>query len=123
MIPSGPSGEHLFTVAVGPVELDGYGPDLQVILVSFTSVKPGAPVDDACLVYEGEHPFITRASYIYYREPRLYSVATVQRNVNADVWRQAQPCDQDLMQRVLYGFRRSKRLPRYFNKILDELGY
>lgn len=118
MVPSGPN-EHLFVVTLGPMVLEGHGPEPQVVIVSFSSVKPGLPFDDACLIPAGSHPFIVRDSYIYYREPRIYPAATVEERVNSDQWRQGAPCDDELLRRILSGFRRSKRLPRHFNEILD----
>lgn len=123
MIPSGPSGEHLFAIVMGPVILNGYGPAPQVLMVSFTSVKPGIPYDDACIVHAGEHPFITKDSYIYYREPRLYPAAQVESYVKENLWRPRDPCGNDLLSKVMAGFWVSKRLPRSFRKLLEEAGY
>lgn len=121
MIPSGPN-EHLFAVALGPVVLNGYGPQPQVVLVSFSSIRPGLPYNEACIVSSRAHPFITRDSYIYYREPRIYSASVVERRVNSHQWRQQEACSDELMESILSGFRRSSRLPRYCNEILDALG-
>lgn len=122
LVPSGPAGDHLFTVALGPKKLTGYGPEDQVVIVSFTSIKPGLPHDDACEVAPGDHPFIVRESYIYYREPRIYPAMVVQQKVDSGEWRGRDPCGEDLIGKVLAGFRKSKRLPRHFNDILHELG-
>lgn len=54
--------------------LEHHGTALQCVLVSFTSIRLGVPFDNACTVQPGDHPFITRESYILYREPRLYAV-------------------------------------------------
>lgn len=120
MIPSGPN-EHLFAVTLGPVILEGYGPEPQVVVVSFSSIKPGLPYDEACTVPAGSHPFITRDSYIYYREPRIYPAASIEGRVNSNEWRAGIPCTNELLNSILRGFRKSKRLPRYFNEILDAL--
>jgi len=121
MIPSGPN-EHLFTVALGPIVLDGLGSEPQVVIVSFSSIKPGLPYDDACEVQPGAHPFITRDSFVYYREPRIYAASLVETKVHANEWRQQGECSSELMEKILSGFRRSKRLPRHYNEILDAIG-
>ncbi len=121
MIPSGPN-EHLFTVALGPMVLDGYGSVPQVVIVSFSSIKPGLPYDDACEVQSGSHPFITRDSFVYYREPRIYAASLVETKVHTNEWRQQGECSSELMEKILSGFRRSKRLPRHYNEILDAIG-
>jgi len=56
MIPSGPVGEHLFTIVFGPALVDGHGPDPQIMLVGFTSIKPNISHDPACEIASGEHP-------------------------------------------------------------------
>lgn len=120
MIPSGPY-EHLFTVALGPVILDGYGSAPQVVVVSFSSIKPGLPYDMACEVSAGAHPFLVRDSYVYYREPRIYSVLELEQRVMSGTWRAAESCSAELMHKIVQGFRKSKRLPRHFNEILNSL--
>jgi len=122
MIPSGPTGEHLFTVVLGSEVVDGYGTEPQVLMVSFTSIKDDAPYDNACEVSPGEHPFITRRSYVYYREPRLEAASKVEAMVGKGIWRASTPCNAELTRKILTGFRLSKRLPRYFNKLLEDLG-
>lgn len=120
MIPSGPN-EHLFTVALGPIVLNGHGNDPQVIVVSFSSIKPGLPYDTSCVVAAGAHPFITRDSFVYYREPRMYTVQELETRVASGQWRAEENCSQTLMQQVVAGFRLSRRLPRHFNEVLDAL--
>lgn len=122
LVPSGPAGDHLFTVALGPKRLAGYGPEEQVVIVSFTSIKAGLHHDDACEIAVGDHPFIVRESYIYYREPRIYPATMVRQKVESGEWTEREPCSEDLIRKVLEGFRKSKRLPRHFNDILDEFG-
>jgi len=121
MIPSGPAGEHLFTVVASPVVADGYGSALHALMVSFTSIKPGVPHDATCEVSTGEHPFITRASSIYYREPRLEKVSTVERMVSTGAWRATTPCIPALTRKILAGFWVSKRLPRHFRPLLEKI--
>jgi len=121
MIPSGPAGEHLFTVVSGPMIVDGHGSAPQALMVSFTSIKPGVPHDAACEISAGEHPFITRASSIYYREPRLEKVSKIEHMVRTGAWRVAAPCAPALTKKILAGFAMSKRLPRHFRLLLEEI--
>lgn len=54
LVPSGPEEfRHLFAVAVGPQQFDGYGAKPHVIMVSVTSVKPEFPFDSACVIRAG----------------------------------------------------------------------
>lgn len=119
LVPSGPEKKnHLFTVALGPKKLDGYGPHDQVLMVSVTSVKPGFKFDDACPLKEGDHPYIKHDSYIYYREPRIEQASRVTEMVRTGQWAAKEPCDEELMGKILAGFHRSKLIPRHIRAIL-----
>lgn len=64
LIPSGPADhKHLFIV-VTKLCVDG-----QHLLFSVSSVKPHVGYDEACELTGGEHEFIAKHSYIYYRKP------------------------------------------------------
>lgn len=81
IIPSGSIGSHLFVVALGPARFEGHAREDHVIMVSFSSIKPDLYHDNTCEVEPGEHSFINRKSYVYYREPRIYRVSEVQQRV------------------------------------------
>ncbi|HEX7386135.1 MAG TPA: hypothetical protein VF285_02525 [Castellaniella sp.] len=109
-------------MSLGPVAIEGYGAAPQVILVSFTSIKPELPYDSACVVRPGDHPFLVRDSYIYYRVPRIYPAAEVEQRVKEGVWIAHQACSAALLQKIRNGFRLSDRLPRTYDEILNVLG-
>jgi len=121
VIPTGPAGEHLFTVVASPVVADGYGSALHALMVSFTSIKPGVPHDATCEIFAVEHPFITRLSSIYYREPRIEKVSKVEHMVSTGVWRASSPYASALTRKILAGFSVSKRLPRHFRVLLETI--
>ena len=120
MVPSG-QGKHLFVVALGPSLLNGYGPEPQVVLVNFSSVKEGLRYDESCVVEAGEHPFINKKSFVSYRHARLYPAEQIKQRARSNEWQPHSPCSALLMKKILNGFRISRRLPRYFNEILDDL--
>ena len=118
LVPSGPEEfRHLFAVAVGPQQFDGYGAKPHVIMVSVTSVKPEFPFDSACVIRAGEHPFIKHDSYVYYRDPRVEPVAHVQNMVDSAVWISQEPCSAELLQRIRAGLLASTRVPRHIKKL------
>lgn len=118
MIPSGPN-EHLFTVALGPLVMESYGSQPQVVLVNFTSVKPGAPIDPACIVEAGQHSFLTHDSYIAYRYAEIRPVFDVEKMVSDQVWRPAASCNNDLLQRIVDGFSASERVKRFIRDVVN----
>jgi hypothetical protein len=78
LVPSGPRGNHLFIVALGPMVLPQYGRQPHFVLVSATTIYDGIPHDDACLLRPGDHPFILHDSYIFYQQTRLEPVEHVE---------------------------------------------
>lgn len=120
LVPSGPGGkQHLFTVTLGPCHFAGHAQPPHVLLLSVTSIRQGVPPDDACLLQPGEHPFITRPSYIYYREPRIEPVSHVQNMIAQVVWQPKPPCSPQLLARIVAGLHKSKRMPRHILNLLS----
>lgn len=120
LVPSGPAEfKHLFVLALGPKQLDGHGGQPNVVMVSVTSIKPDFPYDPACVIRAGEHPFITHDSYVYYRDPRVESVAHVQAMVDKAVWQGKESCSPELLERIRVGLLASTRVPRHIKKLLE----
>lgn len=61
LIPSGHSGKHLFVVMTNECKAG------QHLLFSISSIKNGVSYDAACEFLGGEHKFITKPSFVYYR--------------------------------------------------------
>ena len=64
LVPSGPTGKHLFIVLCDPVVLPGYGPQSCVLMASVSTVRTEIPYDETCVLEPGCHPFITQRSYV-----------------------------------------------------------
>lgn len=62
LVPSGPSGMHLFVILTNKCQHGSH------LWVSLTSVREGKMHDEASVFSGGEHPFIKRQSYVYYRD-------------------------------------------------------
>lgn len=117
LIPSG-GKHHLFTIVLGPKPLDGCGPSDQVIVVSVTTLRPDARHDPTCILQAGEHPFITHESYVYYRQPEVYTVDEVDKRVATMGWQGKEPCSPELYAKISDGLRRSKMVPNYIKELL-----
>lgn len=120
LVPSGPAGLHLFVIALGPAVLDGYGPAPQVLMASATTLRDGIPFDSACVLEPGDHPFIQHRSYIAYRYARVDSAAHVEHMVTSQVWLPKEPCDPQLIERIVSGVRQSRLTPREFKRLFPE---
>lgn len=120
LVPSGPEEfKHLFAIAVGPKQFDGYGGQPHVVMVSVTSIKQDFPYDPACVIKAGEHPFIAHDSYVYYRDPRIEPLVHVQTMVDSAVWQCKEPCSPELLARIRKGLLESTRVPRHIKKLIE----
>lgn len=117
LIPSGPTGDHLFVVLSEPAFVDGYGPREQVLLVSFSSIRDGIAHDVACQVANGDHPFIRRPSYAVYRDVRLYPVAELRSRVSEGLFRPYAPVSSMLLNRLRAGLKSSLFTTRAFKSL------
>ncbi|OSI14209.1 hypothetical protein BV914_10740 [Neisseria dumasiana] len=114
------SGEkdHLFVVLFPPNKYkeNGFGNRLCVVSVNFTS-NNGGIIDDACVVNPGEHPFITHSSYVLYRKIQILDYEHLCNCVNQGVYRAAESVSPELLQKMIYGIKQSKSIPRKFKNL------
>ena len=116
LVPSGPQGQHLFVLILGPITLPSYGSQAQLAMVSATSIRDGIPYDPACVLAPGDHPFIQHPSYVAYRYLRIDSVSHVSQMAGSS-WQQHQQCSTELLQRIVRGVCISRLTPREFKVI------
>ncbi|WP_432284133.1 hypothetical protein SLT36_20295 [Aminobacter sp. BA135] len=67
LMPSGPleDGQHLYVIMTNPCDQG------KSLLVSISSIKDGRFHDPACIIEVGEHPFVTKRSFVEYRLSRI----------------------------------------------------
>lgn len=118
LIPSGPSGEHLFVVVFGPSVIADYGKASQFISVGVTTLHPNLPHDPACVLSPGDHPFIKHPSYLAYRHARVDSGAHLTNQVKSGVFRTHEPLDPEVLRNVASGVGRSAQVRREIKKIM-----
>jgi hypothetical protein len=80
LVPSGPHGMHLFVIVTNRCQ-NGFH-----LLVSLTSIKPDKAYDPACTFNGGEHPFIEKRCYAYYRLAEQRSSASIAKAVSAGLF-------------------------------------
>ena len=123
LVPSGTSGNHLFVILNNPDDFSdyGYGKQLCIVSVNFTTLHLNNPHDNACIVNAGEHPFISRDSYVRYRDARLDPVEHVKKMVNSGTWSLQEPASVQLLQKLRLGLQASKFAQRDYKKMLAGL--
>lgn len=122
LVPSGPGEKrHLFALLLDPVVVAGYGPAPQVLLASICTVKPGLIIDPSCLLAPGDHPFIAHDSYVDYSFTRMETRAHVDKCVESGAFTAKEDCSPELIRRIVQGALVSKRIPREFKKVLEQV--
>lgn len=121
LVPSGPQDgqKHLFALMLDPVVLDGYGQKPCVLLACVTSVKDGVPSEDACMLKQGDHPFIDHDSYVDYRFTRIEQVDHLQKRLQDGAFTEKDPCSPELIKRIVQGALKSRRISREHKQILE----
>ena len=101
-MPSGPAHDrdrfHLFIVCTEPV-----GELLEQLVVGVTSLKDGYPHDPSCYLYVGDHSFISRKSWVFYRAAKIVPGDKLAIGVADGQFLQREILDQDVFDRVCHG--------------------
>jgi hypothetical protein len=109
LIPSGtnsaPDKKHLFIVMTPPT-----GPLNEVLLFSVSTYTKSNKQDSACLLDVGDHPFITRPSYIYYRTARIERLSHLSDALDTGYFTRKEPISEDVFHRIVDGMYRSKAI-------------
>lgn len=106
LIPSGPAQDpnrnHLFILLTDPVNNPDSGIKF-VLMVSLSSVKTGRYHDSTCLLYPGDHPFISSPSYIDYSRARIEDAAKVLNGVKQGLFAPKGTIDAGIFARICKG--------------------
>ncbi|NTU44128.1 MAG: hypothetical protein HGA99_01200 [Chlorobiaceae bacterium] len=102
--------EHLFVI------LTNECPEKNHLLVNFSSIYEGIFHDDACIVNEGEHPFIKHPSYIEYRKAETVKASHL---IKCD-FTQKEDVSDDLYTRICDGLMLSKHTPKRIKTYFSE---
>lgn len=97
--------KHLHIVITAPYAPAGEPP--QVLLVNITSIKPALRYDPACVLREGDHPYIRWDSYVYYTECQLVEVRTLHRLIQTGKFTKRPNMPAPVLKRIGDGLARS----------------
>lgn len=110
LVPSGtaqqPNLKHLFILVTDP-----HGEPKVVIIVSISSVKPNAHYDPTCSLYQGDHPFINRDSFVAYRTAQIIEVSKLVNGVAKGILVPRDPIDGGIFARICQGILDSRFTP------------
>jgi hypothetical protein len=110
---------HPHFVIQGPTLYPGYltGTVLQVILVNVTSIRPGRPYDQTCIVRAGEHHAVPHDSWVRYRSAVIEPAAHYDLMSQQNVWKILNDCDAALLLRLQQGLCNSKEAPQFIKTL------
>ncbi|MCW7551076.1 hypothetical protein NX722_28320 [Endozoicomonas gorgoniicola] len=109
--------KHLFILLTDPVTHEKL-----VLIVSLSSVKKGIPYDNSCVLYPGDHSFISKKSFVDYSRIQIVPADKIVNGVKKGVFQPFETLHTDLFARVCHGLQISERTkPRFLNFYLDWL--
>lgn len=112
--------KHLYVVINDPAYSERKGGDT-VLVVNFSTYLGGLQ-DGTCLIDKGEHPFVKQSTYVRYEDAQLLLVEKVGKLIDAGFITAGHAVSDDLYQRILAGFRNSKRVERKVLDFLNSIG-
>lgn len=108
LIPSGPC-KHLHIICNDPVFYPNNGKE-SVLAVNISSVTPGVPYEEGCLLSAGDHPFIKHSSFVMYSRADVFGAVAIARSIDDGTFAPHAPASEELFSRVLAGFEVSDRV-------------
>ena len=85
LIPTGPvhdlDRKHLFIILTDSIADPLNGGKDSVLLTSLSTLDTALPYDPTCILHPGDHPFVTRDSYVKYYSSRIQETSKINNGV------------------------------------------
>jgi hypothetical protein len=107
--PSDSSKKHMYVVLTEPV--DTATRRACVLWVCWSSVREGRFHDDTCILDVGDHPFITRRTWVNYEQSAIVTVEEIRKNLNRGVLTKEDPLKESALNRIVEGLGVSEFTP------------
>jgi hypothetical protein len=102
LIPSGPLSDpnkkHLFICLT-----DAVGLEKETLIVSVSTLHQGIPVDETCRLFDGDHPFIKRKSFVDYKNSRITKAEKLVKGVSQGIFVAMDALESSVFARVCFG--------------------
>ena len=115
LIPSGPEGNHLYIILNDPCVFKG-GVYEECIMVGISTIRK-APYDNTCVLTPGCHDFVKEESYVAYKHARVDWASHIEEMVRVNTFMSNVPIENDVLQLIIDGLRRSKQTVRFIKKL------
>lgn len=90
-----------------------------VLIVNISSIVDGLHYDQTCLLNVGDHPFISHASYIFYKKAVIFGTNEISQGVAQGDFSIHAPCSDDIFNRILDGFGNSDEVSGKIRKFYE----
>lgn len=122
LIPSGPAHDpdrkHLFIILTDPVADPFNGDKDSALLTSLSTLDAALPHDPTCILHPGDHPFVTRDSYVSYRASRIIEATKIINGVQSGRFVVKDLMDSGIVERICDGLTTSQqtaeKIKRFF---------
>lgn len=121
LIPSGPAHDldrkHLFIILTDPVADPLNGNKVSVLLTSLSTLDAALPHDSTCILHLGDHPFVTRDSYVSYHTSRIQEAEKIINGVASGVLIAKEPMDSGVVDSICDGLdshQTPEKIKRFF---------
>ena len=115
LIPSGPSGHHMFVVCTGEA------PDGSRLLLSISTIREGRYHDPTCVLEPGIHPFVKVPSFVDYSKAEQRHSAHILKCLDAGLFIGQQRVEEAVVARILDGIYNSDRTKNWVFDFLRSL--
>lgn len=112
--------KHLFFMLTDPCIDYETNRRAMLLLVNCSSINPEKSYDKTCILDVGDHPFITRQSYIYYKEARIESLDNIEEGIKQNRFIKKEIINDDLYRRILEGAFKSRYIERKYLRFLKK---
>lgn len=107
LIPSGPAHDlerkHLFIILTDSVADPLNENRDSLLLTSLSTLNTALPHDPTCILHPGDHPFVTRESYVSYRDSRIQETSKIINGVATGVLVAKALMDSSIVDRICNG--------------------
>lgn len=121
LIPSGPAHDfdrkHLFIILTDPVADPVNGNKVSVLLTNLSTLDIALQHDPTCILHLGDHPFVTRDSYVSYRTSRIQEAEKIINGVASGMLVAKEPMDSGIVDRICEGldsYQTPEKIKRFF---------
>jgi len=105
---------HLYVVLTEP--MDTITQKNCILWVSLSSVEGKRYYDDTCLLDVGDHPFISKKTWVSYQHAAITTADKIKKNLDRGLLLENDPLKEQLLNRILKGLEISNDTPR---EVLD----